>query len=61
MPDGGVVGEHPNPAVPPSTLREIGARLLQGATLEDVIDCLRSRTVPAGYELHTWKLGSECS
>lgn len=60
MPDGGVVGEHPNPAVSPSILREITARLLQGATLEDAIDCLRSRTVPAGYKLHMWKPGSEC-
>ena len=57
MPDGTIVAKHPNPAVPPSVLQEISNWIVQGASLEDAVDRLRSRTVPAGYNFHTWRPG----
>lgn len=57
LPDGTVVAKRTNPAVPSSVLREISDWLRQGATLEDAVDRLRARTVPAGYEFHTWQPG----
>ena len=57
LPDGTVVAKRTNPAVPSSVLREISDWLRLGATLEDAVDRLRARTVPAGYEFHTWQPG----
>lgn len=57
LPDGTVVAEHHNPAVPVSVLREIHEWKSQGATMDDVADHLRLRTVPPGYFPHTWHPG----
>ena len=60
LPDGNIGAEHHNPAVPSDVLKEIWEWKQQGATLEDVIDRLRSRTVPPGYEPHPWTHGENC-
>lgn len=56
--NGGIVAECPNPAVPSSVIQDINEWLLQGATMEDVVDYLRTLTVPIGYDFHTWKPGN---
>ena len=57
LPDGTVVAEHQSAAVPTSLLREILEWRSQGATMEDVVNRLRFRTVPPGYHPHTWHPG----
>ena len=37
VPDGTVVAEHPNLAVPPSILQETSNWIVQGASLEDTV------------------------
>ena len=54
--DSGIVAECPKPAVPSSVIQDINKWLLQGATMEDVVDYLRTLTAPSGYDFHTWKL-----
>lgn len=51
------MAQHASPAVPSSVIQEIDAWLLHGATMEDAVDRLRSRTVPEGYVFHTWEPG----
>lgn len=57
LPDGSVVGECYNVAVTTSLLVEIHDWMCNGATMIDVIDRLRTRTVPAGYTPHSWHIG----
>ena len=57
LPDGQVVAEVPNPAVPTTLLEEILNWKMQGATTKDVLERLRVRTVPMGYSPHTWTPG----
>lgn len=59
LPNGSIVAERHNPAVPNAVLRQIWEWKLQGATPEDVIDRLRSRTVPPGYVPHAWSPGKD--
>ena len=47
-----------NPAVTRSLLNEIGQWKAEGCSDVDVITRLRLRTVPLGYEIHTWMAGS---
>ena len=53
----GNVTEHPNPAVPSSLLAEIWKWKQEGESIDDVVVRLHQRTVPLGYEIHTWKPG----
>ena len=57
MPDGSIVAEHQNPAVPPSLLYEIWKMRSEAVSVKDVIQLLRIRTVPAGNRFNTWKWG----
>lgn len=49
-----VTAINPNPAVSTELLIEISGWMQSGATIEDVIDRLRTRTVPNGYSYRTW-------
>lgn len=44
-----------NPAVSTLLLKEIQHWIDEGATMSDVIERLRLRTVPPGYPIHTWE------
>ena len=57
LPDGTVVSEHDNTAVPGTVLNEIWDWKKQRATMEDVVDRLRCRRVPSGFVFNTWKPG----
>lgn len=56
-PDGSLVAECDNPAVPISYLHDIWMWMGEGATMEEVIDRLRPCTVPPGYTCNTWSPG----
>jgi len=43
-----------NPAISAELLDEINSWYTQGATVDDVIERLRLRTVPPGYTIHNW-------
>ena len=43
-----------NPAISGELLGEIDSWYTQGATIDDVIERLRLRTVPPGYTIHSW-------
>jgi len=55
--DGTIIPELVNPAVPQHIISEIHTWTRCGATMQDVVDRLRPRTVPPGYVFHTWKAG----
>lgn len=55
--DGTVVAECANPAVSNTLLQEIARWKKQGICMEDIVDRLRPRTVPAGYSFLPWKPG----
>ena len=57
MPDGSVVAKTANPAVPTALLQEVLTWQKQGISMSDIIDRLRSRTVPQGYIPHSWNPG----
>ena len=57
LPDGTVTAVHYNPAVPESVLSEIRQWTSDGAHRDDIVDRLRRRTVPPGYEYHLWSPG----
>jgi len=57
LPDGTVVAELVNEAVPQSVLHEIWNWREQEISKEDIFHRLRPRTVPPGYTFHTWKSG----
>lgn len=57
LPDGSVVAECYNAAVTTSLLVEIQDWMCNGATMSDVIDRLRPRTVPTGYTPYSWHIG----
>ena len=48
-----------NPAVPDSTLQDVWKWKREGLGDKDVIDRLRTRTIPAGFPLHKWKHDSK--
>ena len=54
LPDGQIVAEYQNPAVPKTILKEILSWMAQGATAKDVVQHLRLRTVPPGFSPHPW-------
>ena len=53
--DGTISAERKNPAVPITLVSEILSWKEQGASMEDIVDRLRPRTVPPGYPYTTWK------
>ena len=57
LPDGTVIAELDNEAVPQHVLSEICSWREQGISMEDILQRLRPRTVPPGYKFHTWKPG----
>ena len=57
--DGIIEAEVVNRAVPTSVLKEILSWKEEGCTVEDVIFRLRVRTVPSGYDYHTWSEGNQ--
>ena len=56
-PAGMIVASDPNPAVSASILNEIIPWKIEGCSDDDVIVCLRQRTVPEGYKFHPWIRG----
>jgi len=52
--DGSVTASLPNPAISTELLEEIQLWYDHGATVNDVIDRLRLKTVPPGYVTHSW-------
>ena len=56
--NGRLVAQSPNPAISCSLLAEVCKWMNEKASLEDVVVRLRPRTVPNGYEYHTWKAGT---
>ena len=56
--DGTITAETPSPSVPERLLKEIWQLRQSGLCYEDIIDRLRSRTVPQGYPIHSWKPGT---
>jgi len=52
-----LVAEKSNPAVSSSILAEIWKWKQEKASLEDIVQYLRLRTVPIGYQYHNWKSG----
>ena len=55
--DGKIVAELSNPAVEEDLLKEIWLMKVIGIPWEDIIQRLRTRTVPAGYTYCTWQKG----
>ena len=56
--DRSVAAYLPNPAINTELLKEIQQWYDQGATVDDVIDRLRLKTVPPGYVTHSWIEGA---
>ena len=57
--NGVMVAEQPNPIVPQEVLREVWHfKRVEGLSDADVIDRLRTRTVPTGYPIHNWRKGT---
>lgn len=52
-----LVAEDNTSMVPTEVLQEILNWRKDGISLDDIISRLRSRTVPSGYPIHTWKDG----
>ena len=55
--DGSVVTQQPNDAVSEHTLKMILKWRNDGVGMDDIIDRLRTQTVPAGYPIHSWIAG----
>ena len=56
---GGITAEIPNPAVSGVILRDIQRSKEEKCSEEDIITRLRLRTIPAGYNYHTWHPGMQ--
>ena len=55
--DGSVCSKRANPAVPPALMTEISQWAEAGVSMDDVVERLRTRTVPPGYPLFPWMAG----
>ena len=58
-PDGSLKAQAFNSAVPNTLLVEISNMLSEQCSMEDVVTCLRLRTVPKGYAIHPWVPGEK--
>ena len=47
----------PNNAVSQDILMQVHGWIAAGATMDDVVERLRLRTVPTGYAIHNWTNG----
>ena len=56
--DGNITAVLSNPAVTVGLLSEIKSWYAEGATVNDVVERLRLRTVPCGYTIHSWTEGA---
>ena len=56
--DGTIHGKVPNPAVPQEVLLQVRDGLRNGSSMNEIVDLLRAKTVPAGYTPHPWKPGT---
>ena len=56
--DGNITAVLSNPAVTLDLLSEIKSWHEEGATVNDVVERLRLRTVPHGYTIHSWIEGA---
>ena len=57
--DGSIMAELPNDTIPETTLRLIHEWKMSGTMMDDIIDRLRSQTVPHGYPVHEWIPGDD--
>jgi hypothetical protein len=57
LPDGTLVPQHQNCAVPELLLKEIWEWRQSGASDMDILSRLRLRTIPQGYTIHSWNPG----
>ena len=55
--DGSISAKCPDRAVSHSILKEIFEWKRSGVSMDDIVDRLRSRTVPSGNPIHPWILG----
>lgn len=51
------MAKYHNPAVPTTVLQEIVLWKAMGVSMDDIVDRLRTRTVPSGYALCMWTPG----
>jgi len=58
--DGTITTEGNSQIVPQHVLHDISCWMKQGVGMKDIVDRLRPRTVPSGYEYHTWTAGTVC-
>lgn len=56
--NGSIKAQVPNPAVDANLLCEILSWNREGASIDDVVERLRVRTVPSGYKAHSWTIGN---
>ena len=52
--DGSVTAEQPNDAISEETLQMILDWKRSGLEMNNIIDRLRSKTIPPGYPIHPW-------
>lgn len=55
--DGCISAECPDPAISQTILKEVWEWKRSGVNTDDIVDRLRTRTVPSGYPIHPWILG----
>lgn len=55
--DGTLTPVRSNPAVPVELLKKVQDLLKGGISIEDIVDRLRTETVPKGYPCHPWRSG----
>ena len=60
QPDGSISAQLPNPAVTEEILRKIVQWNRSGLSNDGIINNLRKKTVPVGYNFHTWTPGTFC-
>ena len=58
LPDGTITTEGNSYIVPQQVLHDIRNRMRQGINMKDVVNRLHTRTVPSGYQYHTWITGT---
>ena len=56
-PDGTVKAKKFNPAISVQTIAEVHELMKSGLDIADIVDRLRTQTVPPGYSCHPWRSG----
>ena len=57
QPDGAVKAKKLNPAISVQTIHEVQQMMKSGLEIRDIVDRLRTQTVPKGYPCHPWRSG----